>query len=53
MTPDQSANQIAPAPRPGERVQTWWCKGCEAWHTGSELGGLVKDDGEENASNGT
>jgi hypothetical protein len=30
-------------PRPGERVQTFWCEGCRDWHTGSVLGGPIGD----------
>lgn len=28
-------------PRPGERVQTWWCEECQEWHRGTVLGGLI------------
>ena len=28
-------------PRPGEEIQKFWCEGCEEWHEGSVLGGLV------------
>lgn len=28
-------------PRPGERIQTWWCKDCGEEHTASVLGGVV------------
>lgn len=27
--------------RAGERVQRFWCAGCESWHEGSVLGGVV------------
>lgn len=30
-------------PRPGEKIQTFWCDGCECWHTASVIGGLVGD----------
>lgn len=26
-------------PRAGDEVQTWFCKDCEEWHTGSVIGG--------------
>lgn len=35
--------------RPGEKIQTWWCDGCETWHEGSVLGGPIGDPhGEAN-----
>lgn len=38
-------------PRPGERIQTWFCDGCRDWHTGSVLGGPIGDPhGEAKAS---
>jgi hypothetical protein len=30
-------------PRAGERIQTWFCEGCQDWHTGSVLGGPIGD----------
>lgn len=30
-------------PRAGEEIQTWFCEGCEEWHTGSVLGGPIGD----------
>lgn len=30
------------SPRPGERVQRFWCEGCRTWHEASVLGGTVK-----------
>lgn len=30
-------------PRPGERIQTWFCEDCQEEHTGSVLGGLIGD----------
>lgn len=30
-------------PRPGERIQTWFCEDCRTEHTGSVLGGLIGD----------
>lgn len=30
-------------PRPGEKIQKFWCEGCEEWHEGSVLGGPVGD----------
>lgn len=30
-------------PRPGERVQTFWCDGCREWHRASVLGGAVHE----------
>lgn len=29
------------SPRPGERVQRFWCDGCRKWHQASVLGGVV------------
>lgn len=29
--------------RPGEKVEKFWCKGCEDWHEGSVLGGPIGD----------
>lgn len=46
-----AAHECAVVPRPGERVQTWWCEGCEEWHTGSVLGGAVGETGEERNEN--
>lgn len=34
---------IEMAVRPGERIQTWFCDGCQTEHTGSVLGGLIGD----------
>lgn len=35
---------VLPAePRPGERIQTWFCEDCQTQHTGSVLGGLIGD----------
>jgi hypothetical protein len=31
------------SPRPGERIQKFWCEGCKDWHEGSVLGGPVGD----------
>lgn len=35
-------------PRPGERIQVWWCDECQEWHRGSVLGGPIggEHDGE-------
>jgi hypothetical protein len=33
--------------RAGEEIQTWWCQGCEEWHTGSVLGGPIGDPHKE------
>lgn len=30
-------------PRPGERIQTWFCEDCQEEHTGTVLGGLIGD----------
>ena len=30
-------------PRPGEKIQKFWCEGCETWHEGSVLGGPIGD----------
>lgn len=29
-------------PRPGERIQEFWCDDCKEWHRGSVLGGPVE-----------
>ena len=34
------------SPRPGERIQKFWCEGCKEWHEGSVLGGPVGDTHE-------
>lgn len=46
MTTNQPTNQTAPAPRPGERVQTWWCVGCQLWHQAEPILAAVKAEGE-------
>jgi hypothetical protein len=30
-------------PRPGERIQTWFCEDCQTEHKGSVLGGPIGD----------
>lgn len=30
-------------PRPGERIQTWFCEDCQEGHTGTVLGGPIGD----------
>jgi hypothetical protein len=30
-------------PRPGEKIQEFWCPECKEWHKGSVLGGPVGD----------
>jgi hypothetical protein len=48
VTIEYAEDQIeAKPPCPGERVQTWWCEGCESWHTGSVLGGPVVEHGDD------
>lgn len=29
--------------RPGEKIQKFWCEGCQDWHRGSVLGGPIGD----------
>lgn len=31
-------------PRPGEKIQKFWCDGCDEWHTASVLGGMMVGD---------
>lgn len=35
-------------PRPGEKIQEFWCDECQEWHRGSVLGGPIggEHDGE-------
>lgn len=35
-----SEDQTDPT-RPGERVQTWWCRDCDEEHTAPVIGGLI------------
>lgn len=44
---DQTTNQTPPTPRPGERVQRWWCKGCEEWHEREPILAAVKTEAEK------
>lgn len=30
-------------PRPGERIQKFYCEGCQEWHEGSVLGGPISE----------
>lgn len=39
----QESALAAMNPRPGEKIQKFWCQGCEAWHEGSVLGGPIGD----------
>lgn len=36
-----TAEEKAELPKPGERIQTWWCKDCGESHTAPVIGGLV------------
>lgn len=47
MSAEQTADQPVSTPRPGERVQRWWCVDCELWHEGSVLGGPVVGHGDD------
>lgn len=47
MATNQPANQAAPAPRPGERVQTWWCVGCQLRHQAEPILAAVQAEAEQ------
>lgn len=34
-------NTQQPKPRPGEKIQEFWCDECLEWHRGSVLGGPI------------
>ena len=36
-------NTELPKPRPGEKIQKFWCEGRKDWHEGSVLGGPIGD----------
>lgn len=42
-------NTRQPRPRPGERIQEWWCDECQEMHRGSVLGGPI--GGEHDGGN--
>lgn len=47
MSTEQPASQTASAPHPGERVQTWWCAGCQLWHQAEPILAAVKAEAEK------
>lgn len=40
-------NTEPPKPRPGEKIQKFWCPECQDWHEGSVLGGPIGDPHKE------